>query len=196
MDFQRLFLFLIFVFSLGLVWDGWQRHQHPEHYVQQSAAASEAASTSREASPAPASATSIPSAVAPVVPAQGVISQQTPPQTPGKIIRVKTDVLEAEISTIGGDISRLSLLKHPDAQDKNKPLVLFDRGAGTHNYVAQSGLLGTGLPNHYAAFVPEQDHYELGGDTDRVQVRLKAEDVSPPSPARAVASAKVPSPLL
>ena len=29
MDFQRLFLFLIFSFSALLLWDGWQRYQHP-----------------------------------------------------------------------------------------------------------------------------------------------------------------------
>jgi len=39
MDFQRLFLFLIFSFSLILVWDGWQRYQHPQEAVQQSVAA-------------------------------------------------------------------------------------------------------------------------------------------------------------
>ena len=37
MDIQRLFLFLIFSFSLVLVWDGWQRYQHPEQYIQPSA---------------------------------------------------------------------------------------------------------------------------------------------------------------
>lgn len=166
MDLQRLFLFLIFVFSLGLVWDGWQRHQHPERYVQQSATANEALPKLQAVPPA----ASIPAAAPSVAP------MQAPAQQPvGKTIQVKTDILEAEISTIGGDISRLALLKHPDALDKNKPLVLFQRGAGTHNYVAQSGLLGAGLPNHNSLFVSEQDQYILSGSADQIQVRLKAE---------------------
>ncbi|MDD5383692.1 MAG: membrane protein insertase YidC [Gallionella sp.] len=161
MDLQRLFLFLIFVFSLGLVWDGWQRHQHPEQYVQQSAAINENV-VKPQVNPL---ATATPSAIA----------QHPAQQSAGKIIHVKTDILEAEISTIGGDISRLALLKHPDGLDKNKPLVLFHRGTGTHNYVAQSGLLGAGLPNHNSPFVSEQDQYVLAGNAEQVQVRLIAE---------------------
>lgn len=30
MDLQRVFLFLIFSFSVYFLWDGWQREQHPE----------------------------------------------------------------------------------------------------------------------------------------------------------------------
>lgn len=161
MDLQRLFLFLIFVFSLGLVWDGWQRHQHPEQYVQQSAAINGNV-TAPQVNP-PAAAT------------PAAIAQHSTQQSAGKIIHVKTDILEAEISTIGGDISRLALLKHPDGLDKNKPLVLFHRGTGTHNYVAQSGLLGAGLPNHNSPFVSEQDQYALAGNAEQVQVRLTAE---------------------
>ncbi|MDO8464853.1 MAG: membrane protein insertase YidC [Gallionella sp.] len=171
MDLQRLFLFLIFVFSLGLVWDGWQRHQYPERYTQQSAPANEATPTASATPPA----TSIPAAQPPAATAQTAIVQQPVQRAAEKIIHVKTDILEAEISTIGGDISRLALLKHPDALDKSKPLVLFHRGAGTHNYAAQSGLLGTGLPNHTSSFVPEQDQYALSGNAEQVQVRLKAE---------------------
>ena len=161
MDLQRLFLFLIFVFSLGLVWDGWQRHQHPEQYVQQSAAINGNV-TAPQVNP--------PAAVTPAI-----IAQHSVQQSAGKIIHVKTDILEAEISTIGGDISRLALLKHPDGLDKNKPLVLFHRGTGTHNYVAQSGLLGAGLPNHNSQFVSEQDQYALAENAEQVQVRLIAE---------------------
>lgn len=161
MDLQRLFLFLIFVFSLGLVWDGWQRHQHPEQYVQQSAAINGNV-TAPQVNP-------------PAVATPAAIAQHSAQQSAGKIIHVKTDILEAEISTIGGDISRLALLKHPDGLDKNKPLVLFHRGTGTHNYVAQSGLLGAGLPNHNSPFVSEQDQYALAGNAEQVQVRLTAE---------------------
>ena len=158
MDLQRLFLFLIFAFSLVLVWDGWQRYQHPEQYVQQESVVSKDQAKS-----------GLPSAGTQVAPGQ----QAARPE--GKTIKVKTDLFEAEISTVGGDISRLALLKHPDGVDQSKPLVLFQRGAGTHNYVAQSGLLGAGLPNHNTSFVAEQENYELAANADQVQVRLKAE---------------------
>jgi YidC/Oxa1 family membrane protein insertase len=169
MDLQRLFLFLIFAFSLMLVWDGWQRYQHPEQQIQQSATTNKELLKSPPAFPAG----SGQAALSGIEPA--TIVQQPIQQTTGKSIIVKTDILEAEISTIGGDINRLALLKHPDSLDKNKPLVLFSRGKGTHNYFAQSGLIGTGLPNHNSLFVSEQDHYELSENDEQVQVRLKAE---------------------
>ena len=169
MDLQRLFLFLIFAFSLMLVWDGWQRYQHPEQQIQQSVTTNKELLKPQSVLPAG----SRQAALSGTGPA--TIAQQSVQQTNGKTINVKTDILEAEISTIGGDISRLALLKHPDSLDKNKPLVLFNRGKGTHNYFAQSGLIGTGLPNHNSLFVSEQDQYELSGNAEQVQVRLKAE---------------------
>ncbi|MEO8331965.1 MAG: membrane protein insertase YidC [Gallionella sp.] len=171
MDLQRLFLFLIFSFSLVLVWDGWQRYQHPEMFVQQSEASNKEMPTPQTTAPASSGAASVGSG-------QGIIAQKPINSLTGKLIIVRTDLLEAEISTVGGDIIRLALLKHPDGQDKSKPLVLFDRGEGTHNYIAQSGLLGTGLPNHNSLFASEQDRYELSGNADQVQVRLKALDSS------------------
>lgn len=172
MDLQRLFLFLIFSFSLVLVWDGWQRYQHPEQYIQQGATSGKETSV-QSTLPSASKQTAVSAS------AQSGIAQQTTQQISGKVIHVKTDLLDVEINTVGGDISRLALLKHPDGQDKSKPLVLFQRGEGTHNYVAQSGLLGTGLPNHTSLFTAEQDQYELAGNAEQLQVRLKAEGGSP-----------------
>jgi YidC/Oxa1 family membrane protein insertase len=156
MDLQRLFLFLIFTFSLVLVWDGWQRYQHPDQYVQKELA------TGTELSKSQGNLSTT----------NGVASVPELSQLSGKTISVKTDMYEAEISTIGGDISRLALLKHPDSEDKTKPFLLFARGEGTHNEVAQSGLLGVGLPNHNALFQAGQDHYNLLGNEQKLQVRL------------------------
>jgi len=172
MDLQRLFLFLIFSFSLVLIWDGWQRYQHPERFVQENVRANKDL-------PMP-QASNLPSAsqLTNLDPTSGIIGQQPVNRPAGKTMLVRTDILEAEISSVGGDISRLSLLKHPDGQDKSKPLVLFHRGEGTHNYVAQSGLLGNGLPNHNSQFVSEHDRYELSEGSNQLQVRLKASDES------------------
>ncbi|MFZ2542324.1 MAG: membrane protein insertase YidC [Gallionella sp.] len=170
MDLQRLFLFLIFSFSLVLVWDGWQRYQYPERYVQQSTTTNQDLPTPQTTLPANAG------QVAPSGTGQRTIAPQPVSRPTEKIILVRTDFLEAEISSIGGDIRHLALLRHPDGEDKTKPLVLFHRGEGTHNYVAQSGLLGEGLPNHTSSFNSEQNQYELSGNAKQVQVRLKAVD--------------------
>ncbi len=159
MDFQRLFLFVIFSFSLMMVWDGWQRYQHPQ----------------------------APSGMAKSIQSQNVekseniaghaeILQGSKEATTGKIIKVKTDLMSVEINTLGGDIQELDFLKHPDRLDKNKNFALFEKGPNTHNYVAQTGLLGTGLPNHTSFFTSDQDNYELGDQSDKLQVVLKAND--------------------
>ncbi|MDD3884174.1 MAG: membrane protein insertase YidC [Gallionella sp.] len=156
MDIQRLFLFLIFSFSLVMVWDGWQRYQHPE--LEQPAVVTTSAPT-----PSPASRAE-------------VTSVQKAKQA-GRLISVKTDLFEAKINTVGGDLDRLILSEHRDALDSSKPFVLFSRGEGTHEYVAQSGLLGEGLPNHNTEYLAEQDNYVMAAETDRVQVRLTAPQI-------------------
>ena len=168
MDLQRVFLFLIFAFSLMLVWDGWQRYQHPEPQIQQGT------STNKDVAQSQSIPIASDATVSPAIESASIVQQTT-----GKTIHIKTDILEAEINTIGGDISRLALIKHKDSLDKNKPLVLFNRGKETHNYSAQSGLIGTGLPNHNSLFVSEHDQYELSGNADLVEIRLKAQGDSP-----------------
>ncbi len=136
-----------------MVWDGWQRYQHPQPVV------SEASHAVNAPKGAAGHAQIIQSAK--VVPA-------------GKIIKVSTDLMIAEINTAGGDIQGLSFLKHPDRLDKTKNLALFEKGPGTHNYVAQTGLLGAGFPNHTTLFTSDQDSYQMGESADNLQVVLKA----------------------
>jgi YidC/Oxa1 family membrane protein insertase len=164
MDLQRIFLFLIFSFSLMLVWDGWQRHEHPQQQISEKVSAKSQADLPAEIHQDANSSTEKRSIG---------IDQQSVLQKSGKIIKVKTNYLEAEIDTLGGDIIYLALLKQPDTLDKSKPLVLFDRGKGTHNYFAQSGLIGAGLPNHNSLFDSDQTQYELSGNEEQIQVRLK-----------------------
>ena len=181
MDLQRLFLFLIFAFSLVLVWDGWQRYQHPEQTIQSSEAARKDLSVPQEI-PQPSTAQGSPndkqSALLPDSATHGAIATQAE-QATGKTIHVKTDFLDVEISSVGGNIERLSLLNQPDSLDRSKPLVLFERGQNTHNYYAQSGLLGENLPNHKSLFIPEHDQYQLADNAEQLQVRLKADSNSP-----------------
>ncbi len=159
MDIQRLFLFLIFSFSLVLVWDGWQRFQHPQEVAQ------------------PLSQPNTEKFAAKQIDITAVKANSAVPQTTaigGQTIMVKTDVLSAEINVIGGDIQRLSLLQHPDSLDKSKPFVLFEKGLGTHNYIAQTGLLGADMPNHNSVFSAEKSNYDLQDAEDKVEVRLTA----------------------
>ncbi len=146
-----------------MVWDGWQRYQHPQ----------------------PVPLTAVQKSDLPVatlktddLAAHAAIDQRSVKAESGKIIKVKTDLMDVEINTLGGDIQRLDFLKHPDRLDKNKNFTLFEKGPGTHNYVAQTGLLGAGMPNHTSMFSSEQDSYRLSDTADKLQVKLTAEGLN------------------
>jgi YidC/Oxa1 family membrane protein insertase len=156
MDIQRLFLFLIFSFSLVLVWDGWQKFHTPQEVAQQNSPSNtpiQRLGDKKEAE-------------------TGQISQQAASTVEGKIITVKTDTMLVEINTLGGDIQRLSFLKQPDGLDKSKPFSLFEKGTNTHNYTTQSGLLGFDMPSHNSLFVSEHDNYGFADAAEKIEVRL------------------------
>ena len=157
MDFQRLFLFLIFSVSLFLLWDGWQRTQQP-------------------ASIAPTTAPQnlgVPSPTINAVAPEATVVAVQQKNLSGQKITVKTDYLIAEIDTAGGNLGRLQLLQQRDGKDSSKPFVLF-QAEGEHVYAAQAGLLGAGLPNHNAMFSTSATEYLLKDGADTLEVRLQA----------------------
>lgn len=158
MDFQRLFLFLIFSFSIFLLWEGWQKQQNP-------APQPVSVSSTPVASPA---LKTVDSSAKPLVSAQQI-------ERKGETVIVKTDFLRAEISTVGGDITHVELLKHFDVADKTKPFVLFQQ-TDSHKYMAQSGLLGAGLPSHNTVFSAELKEYSLAQGQDSVEIRLTSKN--------------------
>ena len=56
--------------------------------------------------------------------------------------KVRTDLYVADISSQGGDITRLELVRHPDTEDKSKHFVLFDNGAKLLKATERHGLEG------------------------------------------------------
>ena len=160
MDFQRVFLFLIFSFSIFLLWDGWQKQQNPAPVIV-------SAASTPVASPALAV---IDKTDTPAVSAQQI-------DLKGEKIIVKTDFFRAEISTLGGDITQIELLKHFDTVDKTKPFVLFQQ-TDSHKYMAQSGLLGAELPTHNSLFTTPFKQYELTDGKNTIEVRLNAKTIT------------------
>ena len=175
MDTQRFVLFLIFATSLLFLWDAWQKEQYP---------ATQAPTTATQGTEKQAGAGTVETPVpgdqlASSVPQRGATAENGAPVRSGsklesgdKII-VKTDMVLAEIDTAGGDIRRLELLHQPAKEDKNKPFALLESDA-EHVYIAQSGLIGEGLPTHKTRFTAEPGKYELAAGQDKIQIRLSA----------------------
>ncbi len=162
MDMRRLFLFLIFSFSLIVLWGEWTRQNQPPVPITSLAAPS----TNPSAPPAAKTAVITPQQVT-TTPAESVA------EPAGKKIHVTTDTFSVEINTAGGNIERLDLLQHRNANDQSKPISLLQR-QGNQVYVAQSGLLGQGLPTHNAVFSAAADEYKLVEGKDTLEVRLTA----------------------
>ncbi len=166
MDTQRLILVVIFLFSLFMLFEAWQRESQPPQQTTQS---QPAAPKSNADVPAP-----------PAKPLETI--PESSPATPGgkpasgETIRVQTDVLEVEIDTIGGTIKRLALPGHRATVDTSKEFVLFERDAD-RVYVAQSGLIGEGLPNHNSIYRASATEFKLADGEKRLELRL---DSDPP----------------
>ena len=171
MDTQRLILFVIFSFSALLLWEAWQKqHAPPPVPVATSGAKS---TTPADLPPVPA-ASAVPSAVpaAPGAPAAPPAAD-TQPAAAGRTITITTDLYRAEIDTTGGAITQVALLKHRDPGDGAKPYLALLK-TPERTFVAQSGLLGEGMPNHRTAYTAEAGPRELAPGADKLELRLQA----------------------
>src|SRR5690606_4586535 len=159
MDTKRLILFVIFSFSLLMLWDAWQQHNLPESAV---------------------ASAELQDAGIPDAPKLDTLAADSQPDLPrvggftlekGQRIRIETDLYRGEIDTIGGDLRRLELRQHL-TDDKQSEYVLLDDQAAPLLYVAQTGLIGGNLPNHRSTFTSKSDSYQMSADSNELEVRL------------------------
>ena len=167
MDNRRLILLLVFSFSLIMLWDAWQRQSLPKATAPTSATAT-AVTPIGSAGTVPTISSANPGGSAAAVPAAAPVI--APGATTAK---VKTDLYAAEISSQGGDLVRIELVRHPDTEDKSKNFVLFDNG-GKHVYLGQSGVIGDGLPNHKTEWKLSGGEHVLKDGENQLEVRLEA----------------------
>ena len=122
MDTKRLILFVIFSFSLLLLWDSWQRKQ---------ADLNPPAANQEQDKEIP------------------VLDENLDPNSPNKPINsyalindsnavIRTDLFEMVVSSVGGDIRQLKLL-HFKADNKVDNYNLFNDTNAPVLYIAQSG---------------------------------------------------------
>jgi YidC/Oxa1 family membrane protein insertase len=173
MDTQKLVLFLIFSTSMLFLWEAWQKETRPPPPAPAVEGAANQSSGRQNETPVPGE------KLASELPATGVPAENGAPVKPGGLLEsgdkivVKTDLVTAEIDTAGGDLRRLELLDHPDKGDKSKPFALL-QSKYDHIYVAQSGMIGEGLPTHKTRYTAEPGTHTLAAGQDKVEVRLAA----------------------
>lgn len=158
MDTKRLILFIALSFSILFFWQKYMGERYPQPKT--ASAVATAASASAQGTAASATA----NAAAPT---------ETSGLAKGQRITVTTDLFRAEIDANGGDLRHVELLKIGATNDPKKPFVLL-QDSGEHTYVAQTGLLGEGMPTHRSIFTAAQNSYKLADDQNEVSVRLEA----------------------
>ena len=175
MDTQRLILFVIFSFSALLLWEAWQKETRPPTptvAAQQAKGAPSLEVPSVPVTPvAPAAGPATPTAV------PGAVTLPTPAANaqaaaPGRLITITTDLYRAEVDTTGGTITEVALLKHRDPHDEAKPYLLLSR-TPERMHVAQSGLLGEGMPNHRTVYEVLPGPRELAPGADSLELKLQ-----------------------
>lgn len=158
MDTRRLVLFVVFSFSILMLWDAWQVKEAPK------TAAIETGNVD----------TSIPSPATEAATSAAVDNGQFK-LAQGDQVKVTTDLYQAEISTIGGDLRHLTLNKHLADDRSAGQFALMDDAADPMLYVAQSGLIGKGLPNHNSVFTSQETSYSMASGSPSLDVKLSWE---------------------
>ncbi len=161
MDTRRLILFVIFSFSIMMLWDSWQKKNPPivdvKQQAQQEVPTSSTANTTNTLDAAALNNTA----------SDGSFKLES-----GQRIKVTTDLFQAEIDTKGGDLRRLVLNKHSAEESKDGNFVLMSDAQKPMLYIAQTGLMGSDLPNHKSLFTSAATSYTMAAGAASQEVRL------------------------
>ena len=193
-DIRRTILWVIFGFSMVLLWDQWQvfNGQKPTFFP----SANSVSGTAK----APAAGPAAPSASAASVPVGGgpsAASVPTPsginpaaavgvptgapaaaPQATKERVVVTTDVFTLTFDTEGGTLVRSSFNKFKDMADKDKGFVMLDESTG-RVYVAQTGLIASGLslPTHKTLMIVVPGERSLKDGMNELAIKFESADV-------------------
>ncbi|GAC1605656.1 MAG: membrane protein insertase YidC [Ramlibacter sp.] len=176
-DIRRTILWVVFGFSMVLLWDKWQIHSGQKGMFL-------LGSKPTATAPAPAAA-SVPAASSVPVPGVTAVAAATPSAVPGtegpgtaaaprEQVTASTDLLRLTFDTEGGTIVKSEFLKQA-GDDKTGSFVLLEQNAG-RVYVAQSGLIGGAFPTHKTPMTVSGDR-ELKAGADSLALRFESADV-------------------
>ena len=194
-DIRRTLLWVVFSFSLFLIWDAWNRHNgQPSFFGPPSTSRPSAqASPPAGALPAPAGGAGASSVFAGATPTPAPLASAP---VAAERATVTTDVFRATLDGAGGSLTRVELLRYPDQLIKEwyepllslvgmgtkapvvpKDVVLLDE-APDRLYVAESGLIpaagGSGLPNHHTVMTLMPGERTLALGQNALQVRFES----------------------
>lgn len=172
-DIRRTVLWVIFGFSMVLLWDQWQVHNGNKATFfptpsQQAKLATDAASAAPQAAGVPAPVAAQGATNVPVVETRA---------TNKELVQVETDVAKLTFDTEGGNLVRVELLKHEDEQKPGNHIVLLD-DSKDRIYTAQTGLIssvpGVALPTHKTVMTVRPGARKLKEGADELAITFES----------------------
>ena len=186
-DIRRTILWVIFGFSMVLLWDQWQvfNGQKPTFFPSASQSAKGPVPTTTASGSAATTVPTLPSTAgssgaANVVPSGAPSATSVSGAGIRERIVVSTDVLKLTFDSEGGTLTRSEFAKYSDGINKAAGFVLLEE-SGNRVYVAQSGLIagapGAGLPTHKTPMTVVTGDRELRDGQNTLQVRFESAEV-------------------
>jgi YidC/Oxa1 family membrane protein insertase len=182
-DIRRTILWVIFGFSIVLLWDQWQVFNGRQATFFPKPSPSVIAAT--PATPTPAlsdlptstvkpAASQMPDGTSPAQVATPV------PAIPRESVVVSTDVLKLTFDSDGGSIVKSEFLKHSDKNDHSRSFVLLD-SSKDRVYLAQSGLLagdaGGAMPTHKTPMTVAPGERSLTEGVNSLTIRFESPEI-------------------
>jgi YidC/Oxa1 family membrane protein insertase len=160
---KRTILWAIFVVSLFILFDNWQRAHgnasmlFPTPVSTQAAADASPGAKSNDAGSVAQGTAALPAGQAAVASAK---------------VEFQTDIYKGVIDTQGATLSKLSLLQDGDL-NKDDYITLFDQ-TPTHTYLARTGLTGGNFPNHADVFTQVPGPTTMAPGSNTLQVKFES----------------------
>jgi YidC/Oxa1 family membrane protein insertase len=182
-DIRRTILWVIFGFSMVLIWDQWQIHngRQATFFPTAPQPATTAPAPGTPGTPGAADVPQAsPTASPGAVPAPGSATGTPPGQaaaaaTPRELVTVTTDVMRVTFDTEGGSVVRTELLRHANetgAKGATTTFVLLENQPG-QIYVANSGLIGGDFPTHKTPMAVSGER-ELQAGQNELAIRFES----------------------
>jgi YidC/Oxa1 family membrane protein insertase len=170
-DIRRTILWVIFGFSMVLLWDQWQVHNgNKATFFPAPATASK--DTPGPVASAATTAAGVPPAIQSTAPSAPPVAEKNSNQNKD-YIDVQSDVLKLRFDTDGATLARLEFLRHADVNHVGKNVRLLDDSA-ERIYQAQTGLIGSAggepLPTHKTRMIVRPGARELGKNADELTI--------------------------
>jgi YidC/Oxa1 family membrane protein insertase len=183
-DIRRTILWVIFGFSIVLLWDQWQVYNgrkatfFPGSVQTTAVAAPPAAPSSSVPTGMPASGNS--SAGVAQVPGSPLPLASSAPAVQREKVTIQTDVLKLTLDSEGGSVVKAEFIKHLDMFDKAKNFVLLDDNKD-RVYLAQTGLIageaGGSFPTHKTVMTIMPGERSLKDGENELVIRFESPEV-------------------